>query len=320
MIQPSAWGRGVSSGSKVKDRRRWGAVDNVNGTGHLRQVADYYDRNTGRFLRWGKDEGTFNIHGALWPPEVKSLDAAMHCSNELVACEIEQCPYPVDRVLDLGCGVGGSLWYLGRRLPRVQSLTGISLSRLQIDRARQRIPDNQKHRFHFEVASFLLLPSERFKTDFSYSIEAFAHGPDPDLFFEVQAEVLPPGGRLVIIDDCLSDLGDSAGGSTRQRRLLDTYCRNWLLPGSRGLPALKSGAEEKGFLLIKDQNLTPHLRLGRPRDRAISLLVRWLGPLMERGTYLRSLLGGDAKQKCYGEGLVDYRLLVFENRATDAGK
>jgi hypothetical protein len=81
------------------------------------------------------------------------------------------------------------------------------------------------------------------------------------------------------------------------------------------LTALKSLAEEKGFRLIKNQNLTPYLRLGRPRDRAISLLVKFLGPLMERDTYLRSLLGGDARQKCYLQGLIHYRLLVFEKYA-----
>lgn len=287
---------------------------------HARQVKEYYERNTERFLRWGKDEGTFNIHGALWPPGVKSLREAMHYSNELVAREIEQCPYPVNRVLDLGCGVGGSLFYLGRRLPPVRSFTGISLSRLQINRARQRIPETQKNRFHFEEGCFLRLPAERVKADFSYSIEAFAHGSDPDIFFDVQAVVLPPGGRLVIIDDCLSDEVHSGGLSARQRRLLGIYRRNWLLPGLRALPALKSIAEKKAFYLIRDQDLTPYLRLGRPRDKAVSLLVRLLGPLMERGTYLRSLLGGDAKQKCYLEGLIQYRLLVFENRSTDAGK
>ena len=294
-------------------------MDNLNGTGHLRQVREYYDRNTDRFLRWGKDEGTANLHGALWPPDVTSLGEAMHYSNELVAREIEQCPTPVNRVLDLGCGVGGSLFYLGRRLPRVRCFTGISLSPLQINSARQRIPEPQKNRFHFEEGCFLQLPAERFKTDFSYSIEAFAHCPDPGAFFGVQAGVLPPGGRLAIIDDCLSDEMDPGGLPARHVRLLGIYRRNWLLPGLRSRTALKSIADEKGFRLIKDQNLTPYLRLGRPRDKAISLLVRLLGPLMERDTYLRSLLGGDAKQKCYLEGLIHYRLLVFEKRATDAG-
>jgi SAM-dependent methyltransferase len=295
-------------------------MDTTDETRHARQVRAYYDHNTERFLRWGKDEGTSNLHGALWPPEVTSLGEAMHYSNELVAREIDQCAYPVNRVLDLGCGVGGSLFYLGRRLPRVRCFTGISLSPLQINSARRRTPETLKNRFQFEEGCFLRLPAERFKADFSYSIEAFAHCPDPGAFFGVQAGVLPPGGRLAIIDDCLSDEMDPGGLPARHVRLIGIYRRNWLLPGLRGRAALKSIAEEKGFRLIKDQNLTPYLRLSRPRDKAISLLVRLLGPLMERDTYFRSLLGGDAKQKCYREGLIHYRLLVFEKRATGKEK
>jgi SAM-dependent methyltransferase len=287
-------------------------VDNVGGTDHLRQVRKYYDHNTERFLKWGKGERTFNIHGALWHPEVKSLAEAMHYSDELIAREIERCPYPVNRVLDLGCGVGGSIFYLVRRLSRVRSFTGISLSPLQIKSARQRIPETRKKRIHFEEGCFLQLPADRFKADYSYSIEAFTHCPDPDIFFAVQAGLLPLGGRLAIVDDCLSD---EIWLSSRHIRLLGIYRRNWLLPGLRGLTALKSLAEEKGFRLIKNQNLTPYLRLGRPRDRAISLLVKFLGPLMESDTYLRSLLGGDARQKCYLQGLIHYRLLVFEKYA-----
>jgi hypothetical protein len=62
------------------------------------------------------------------------------------------------------------------------------------------------------------------------------------------------------------------------------------------------------------------LRIGRPRDRAISLLLKFLGPLMERDAYLRSLLGGDARQKCYLESLIHYRLLVFEKYAPSDGQ
>ena len=206
-------------------------VDDVDEKDHFRQVRKYYDQNTGRFLKWGKGERTFNLHGALWHPEVKSLAEAMHYSDELVAMEIERCPYPVNRVLDLGCGVGGSIFYLARRLSRVRSFTGISLSPLQINSARQRIPEAQKNRIHFEEGSFLRLPTDRFEADFSYSIEAFTHCPDPDIFFTVQAGLLPRGGRLAIVDDCLSD---EIRLSSRRMQLLGSYRRNWLLPGMQG--------------------------------------------------------------------------------------
>jgi SAM-dependent methyltransferase len=294
-------------------------MDRADRSRHPRQVRAYYDDNTERFLRWGKDEGTFNIHAALWPPEVCSLGEAMNYANELVAREIESCPYPVKRVLDLGCGVGGTLFYLGRRLPGVRLLIGISLSPVQVEHARRQIPQIQKDRFHFEEACFLQLPAERFRADFSYSIEALTHGPDSDVFFGVQAEVLAPGGRLVIIDDCLNDEVPSGGLSARQVKLLDIYRRNWLLPGLRRVEVLKSIAAAKGFSLVRQRNLTPHLRLGRPRDRVIALLVRLVGGKMERNTYLKTLVGGDAKQKCYQEGLIDYQLLVFEKHAIAAG-
>lgn len=289
-------------------------VADINAAGHLRQVRKYYDQNTARFLRWGKDEGTRNLHGALWPPEVNSLHAAMNYSNELVAREIERCPFVVKRVLDLGCGVGGSLYYLSRRLPSVQVFRGISLSPLQIENARRRLPHALKGRIHFEAGSFLQLSAEHLKADFSYSIEAFTHGPDPDLFFDIQARALPLGGRLTLVDDCLSDGSPGRAPSGRQKQLLDSYRRNWLLPGLRTVSHLKFIAQEKGLDLIKDQDLTPFLRLGRPRDKAIALLVGAIGSLMKRHIYLRSLMGGDAKQKCYLEGLTQYRLLVFEKR------
>ena len=286
---------------------------------HARWVREYYDHNTRRFLKWGKDEGTLNMHAALWPPEVQSLHGAMHYSNELVAREIERPLSPVARVLDLGCGVGGSLFYLGHRLPRIQTFIGISLSPVQIAYARKRLPGAQKERYHFEEGSFLQLDPERFKADFAFSIEAVAHGDDPEAFFAALRGVLQPGGRLVLIDDTLSDRSRPERLTDRQRRVLETYQRHWLLPGLRDLPALKAFAEAQGFSLIKDQNLTPYLRLRRPRDKLISWWVRLMGSWMERGYYRRALLGGDAKQKCYLAGLIHYRLLVFEKRPNAAG-
>jgi SAM-dependent methyltransferase len=222
-------------------------------------------------------------------------------------------------VLDLGCGVGGSLFYLGRRLPWIQSFTGVSLSPVQVACARQNASGTQPERFHFEEGDFLHLAPGRFQADFAFSIEAFAHSADPGAFFSALANVLPASGRLVVIDDALCDQPCPERLTGMQRRLLDTYQRHWLLPGLQNRSALGALAAAGGFSLIQDQNLTPYLRLRRPRDQWISLLVRLMGPHMQRNYYLRALLGGDAKQKCYLAGLIHYRLLVFEKRSREAG-
>jgi hypothetical protein len=74
-------------------------------------------------------------------------------------------------------------------------------------------------------------------------------------------------------------------------------------------------AAEAGLTLVEDADLTPWLELGRPRDRAIRLLVGATRPLRPRGEYWRSLSGGDALQRCLGAGLLDYRLLVLRRES-----
>jgi SAM-dependent methyltransferase len=214
--------------------------------------------------------------------------------------------------------VGGSLFYLARRLPRVQSFTGISLSPVQITHARRRVPAGLMGRVRFEEGCFSGLPAGRIEAEAAYAIEALAHASEPEDFFRVQARVLPPRGRLIVIDDCLREDPPAVAIPERQRRLLDCYQRNWLLPGLRSPSALEAVAGPSGFRLITNIDLTPWLRLKRPRDRLISLCVKWFGPLMERNTYFQSLVGGDAKQRCYAVGLTHYRLLVFERCAPPA--
>ena len=70
-------------------------------------------------------------------------------------------------------------------------------------------------------------------------------------------------------------------------------------------------AAAAGLAPVRDDDLTPYLELRRPRDRALALLVAAARPLPLRGDYWRSLVGGDALQRCLGSGLLAYRLLVL---------
>lgn len=284
-------------------------------TPHAGRVRDYYDRNTGRFLKWGRDEGTANLHAALWAPGVRTLAQAMAHANELIAREIEFSPRPVARVLDLGCGVGAGLFYQGRRLPQLTALVGVTVSPVQAAAAAAAIPAAAPPgRFRFETADFTALPPERFASDFAYAIESFAHSALPARFFESVARLLPPGGRLAVIDDLLAPEAAAGRVSPSALRLLGRYRENWLLPGLCGREEILGLAGRSGWACVKEVDLTGWLRIGRPRDRLIALAVRLGGRLMERHGYLRMLVGGDAKQRCYRRRLCRYALLVFERR------
>ncbi len=292
--------RSPDRGAGRAPREGWGA-----------SVRAYYDRNTRRFLRWGRDGGTANLHAALWPPGTRGLSQAMQVANELVAREIESSPVPVRRVLDLGCGVGASLFYLARRLPGLVSLTGVTLSPVQVRLARRFIPPGATTRFRFAAADFADLDPARFACDFAFAIEAFAHAPDARSFFRAAARLLPPRGRLALIDDVLEERAAS-GLEPAAAALLDTYRRSWRLPALASEEAIAQAAAAAELCRVRRQDLTPWLRLGRPRDRAIALLVRFAARRLQKSPYGEMLVGGDAKQRCYRAGLTAYRLLFFE--------
>jgi cyclopropane fatty-acyl-phospholipid synthase-like methyltransferase len=276
----------------------------------LDDVRSYYDANTERFERYG--QGGAVLHRAVWAPDVKNRSEAFRTIDRMVLGELEaldDLPDEGVHVLDLGCGVGSSLVFLASKL-RIRA-TGATLSSVQADRASERARSaGVAERVHFVAANYLDLPPVLAPAHFAYSIEAFIHGPDPAAYFVAAARSLAPGGVLVVCDDFLTKEARTAGTS-RTRRLLDEVREGWLANTLVSTEAANELAERAGFVRVKDIDLTPHLELGRPRDRIISLLVTLGRRLPLRGPAWRSFVGGNALQRALREGLLEYRFVVW---------
>ena len=97
---------------------------------------------------------------------------------------------------------------------------------------------------------------------------AMAHSDDLESFMASAARMLDAGGRLVVMDDF-------AESEAPPSRWLATYRAHWLVPGVRPVAEVKRIAQRHGLRLVGNRDLTPWIRLGRPRDR----LLRWTRPL-----------------------------------------
>ncbi|MGC9313768.1 MAG: SAM-dependent methyltransferase, partial [Sediminispirochaetaceae bacterium] len=87
-----------------------------------RNIIRYYDSNTPRFLRFGQGAGSAAIHRAVWAEGVGDRRQAMEYVNTLVEEAIRETDGRL--VLDIGCGIGGSLAFLaGRTQARFLGLT-----------------------------------------------------------------------------------------------------------------------------------------------------------------------------------------------------
>lgn len=282
-------------------------------------VAEYYNRNTRRFLRLGQHQKTRNIHQPLWAPGVRTLDEAVNYANELVLRELRglvktgaQC-----QVLDLGCGVGSSVFHLANNYEGPSRFVGVSISKVQIELANQfRMREVGNKNCEFLCSDFLDLPTLP-GIDLAFAIEAFLHASDASRFFASVASTLAPGGRLVLIDDFLTEEGARDRLSDTHKEWLADFRAGWLAGSLITQSDAEERAESAGLRLVESERLTPYMRLGRPRDKLIGLMRRVAAPAMRRSTYFRALNGGYAKQQCLKSGLVDYRRLVFEVKAHD---
>jgi MPBQ/MSBQ methyltransferase len=99
-------------------------------------------------------------------------------------------------VLDVGCGIGGSSRILARDYGF--SVTGITISPQQVERARQLTPADLDLQFLVDDAMAMSFPDASF--DVVWSIEAGPHMPDKAVFAKELMRVLKPGGVLVVAD------------------------------------------------------------------------------------------------------------------------
>lgn len=278
-------------------------------------VQTFYERNTPLFLRLGGGASTGSLHRAVWGENVSTREEAFTYPYALVAEQVEQLePGDPLHVLDLGCGVGGGIFYLADALDEDFEATGISISPTQIRRARA----TARHREKTDDCSFVAgdfhdLP-ELPPVDLAFAIEAFVQARAPAPFFEEVAHALRPGGRLVIIDDVLRDGIDSANLDSQEQRWIETFRAGWEARSLRTRQQVVDRAGAHDLQLRDDRDLTPHLELGRPRDHFIAWCLVPLQSVLWRWAYPRSLIGGHALQQGLQHGLIQYRQLVFEKR------
>ncbi len=162
-----------------------------------RSVASAYDAWTNDQLLerlWGE-----HVHLGFYgdPPTQKDFrKAKIDFVHELVQWSgLDQLP-PGSRVLDLGCGIGGSSRILAEDYGF--DVLGITISPAQALRARELTPEGLSCRF--EVMDALDLQLDQGSFDAVWSVEVGPHISDKQRFADELLRVLRPGGYLALAD------------------------------------------------------------------------------------------------------------------------
>ena len=143
---------------------------------------------------WGE-----HIHLGFYPSENKNIDfrqAKVQFVHELVKWSgFDKLPKG-SRILDVGCGIGGSSRILAKYYGF--NVTGITISPAQVKRARELTPFGLN--CNFQVMDALNLEFEDGSFDGVWSVEAGAHMNDKTKFADEMMRTLRPGGYFALAD------------------------------------------------------------------------------------------------------------------------
>jgi tocopherol O-methyltransferase len=277
-------------------------------------VGEYYERNTGRFLRFGDNESTASLHRKLWPPGVGTPAEALLSVNGIVIRIIErklETVRPPLRIIDLGCGIGGIAFSIADHFG--SEVTGVTLSPVQARLAREgALKRGLAARCTFQVGDLLELP-HRDHFHAAVAVESFSHIGDGERFFDRISALLVGGGLLILVDDTVDE---KAGRSRGPARWLSRFERGWHLHGLATASAIRSTAATSGFILEEDRDLTPLIRV----NPVLLFLVRPLALVPIAAYGWDTVRGSIALQQCTRKGYSRYRCMVFRKPLSGEGK
>jgi len=203
-----------------------------------REIADFWNKTSQAWQTiWGPHihHGYFETHRET-PVEaqeklIEKLLAQLKISRE-------------DKILDVGCGLGGSSLYLAKKYDA--TVTGITLSQKQVDMATQLAGKDRMENVSFKVEDAQSLASFADNSfDIVWSLESCEQFYDKRMFIQQAFRVLKPGGRLMLATWC-SGADEYAGLEAKQYRKL---CLALQLPYMPTIDSYTKLLQQQGFVI-----------------------------------------------------------------------
>lgn len=268
------------------------------------KIKHFYDQSTPIWLdTWGE-----HMHHGFYGPDGSEQKDHRQAQVDL----IEEMLYwggidQAARILDAGCGVGGSARYLAKRFNA--HVRGLTLSTVQAKQAEAYTEKaGLEKQVQFEVRDMMTLNASDGPFNLVWSMESAEHIRDKQRLFQVFYEVLQPGGHVLMATWCHRPLPPEL--NKRDQKLLEKIGRLYHLPPMVSGPALEVYAARAGFTEVIAVDWSAAVK---PFWKAvIQTALRWksIGGLLQAGwPTIQGAWAMRYMQQGFKRGLIEFVVL-----------
>ncbi len=224
-----------------------------------KDIVNHFERIWPEYAKLMHSDKTYGIHFGYYEKGIRTFDDTVINMNNFVEklLDLEHFDENNIKILDAGCGVGGTSIYLAKKYPHIKFI-GINI-----------VPDQINHAINFALENSVDSNTEFFLGDFCkigisdnyfdgvFALESTCYAENKNSFLLEAARVLKSNRKLVIIDGFL--LEKLSGYFPRIA--FNYYCEKWKVTNISILRDFILNLQVAGFEEIKVKDITKNILL-----------------------------------------------------------
>ncbi|MBC7886078.1 MAG: methyltransferase domain-containing protein [Saprospiraceae bacterium] len=227
-------------------------------SGLKNKIISYYDETWLEYRLIWINKQNRALHFGYFQDGIQNHNDALVNLNQVMADKVNIGPN--DKVLDAGCGQGGSAMWMAEHIGC--EVVGVTIVPHQVIQAkRESLQRKIEHKTSFEVKDYCHTGFADNSFSVVWACESICHAAQKADFYKEALRVLKPGGRLIVAEY----IRNKRPFGIEEEKVLHQWCSGWSMPDLDTWEEHTTNMKLAGFTSISHEDVTTNIEpsLGR---------------------------------------------------------